>query len=176
MTAKRHPGLDMTPERDTATNELISTYFDRYGPATLRDAMWWSGLSRTAILSAMTEARDEWVRVLAPWSPSPMFMPHRRWEEFQASTPEQSSSGLNFWPTRTWRSKPTSRPGAAISVRYLHGRRSTRSARYFPRSSGTARLSARGRGKEPPRPLRTPSHDAEPLRSSGRQSQTTRRC
>ncbi len=96
VTARQHPGLDMKPDRGTATGELIATYFDRYGPATLKDAMWWSGLSRTAILAAMTESRGEWVRVLAPWSPSPMFMYRQRWEEFQASAPEQRSSGLNF--------------------------------------------------------------------------------
>lgn len=56
--------------------------------------MWWSGLSRTAVLTAMHESPDHWVRLHTPWSPSPAYMSQSRWEEFAESAPQ--TTGLNF--------------------------------------------------------------------------------
>ncbi len=96
ITDRLHPGLDLSLDRDTATRGLIDAYFDRYGPATVKDAMWWSGLSKNAISTAMAESGGEWVCVRAPWTPSPMYMYRHRWDEYQASSPGQRASGLNF--------------------------------------------------------------------------------
>lgn len=95
LTQQVHPTLDMQADPTTAQRHLITTYFDRYGPATLKDAQWWSGLSRTAILTAMQDSDEQWIQVTAPWSPSPMFMYRHRWDEFTASPPT-NDTGPHF--------------------------------------------------------------------------------
>ena len=52
LTADVHPSLDTAADRTYATRTLIEAYFDRYGPATIKDAMWWSALSRSAVTTA----------------------------------------------------------------------------------------------------------------------------
>jgi hypothetical protein len=44
LTSAAYPTLDSSLARDQAVTELVTAYFDRYGPATMRDATWWSGL------------------------------------------------------------------------------------------------------------------------------------
>jgi hypothetical protein len=42
LTATTYPALNFNLDRDAATDRLVEAYFDRYGPASLRDVMWWS--------------------------------------------------------------------------------------------------------------------------------------
>jgi hypothetical protein len=96
-THRQHPDLDMDIDRPAATAALVSTYFDRYGPATLRDVMWWSALSRTAITSVMAADPRPWVRLgVAAWGASDLYMYRDQWEHFTDSSPSQHRSGVNF--------------------------------------------------------------------------------
>ncbi|OLF11584.1 hypothetical protein BLA60_11600 [Actinophytocola xinjiangensis] len=96
LTGRLHPGLDMAMDRHRATTELVIEYFDRYGPASLRDAAWWSGLSRSAITAAMNESARDFVMVHTSWCESPMYMYRDRLEEFRSDSAEQRSSGISF--------------------------------------------------------------------------------
>lgn len=96
LTAKLYPGLDMSMDSSKAAGELIREYFDRYGPASVRDAMWWSGLPRSAIATAMNESTRRFVAVHAPWCQSPLYMYDDRHDEFQHAVSQSPSSTLNF--------------------------------------------------------------------------------
>lgn len=85
LTRTLHPSLDMFMEREAATCELIREYFDRYGPASVRDAAWWSGLSRSAVITGMRESGRDFVEVRTPWCSSPTYMYMDRFNEFQES-------------------------------------------------------------------------------------------
>lgn len=82
LTAALYPSLNMQMERSRATAELVEAYFDRYGPATTRDAMWWSGLSNSAILDGLRTAGREIVEFCTPWSDAPLYMFRDRFQEF----------------------------------------------------------------------------------------------
>jgi Winged helix DNA-binding domain len=96
LTRRSYPGLDMAMDRGKATGELVCAYFDRYGPASLRDVMWWSGLSRSAITIALNESGRDVVAVHASWCESPMYIYQDRLEEFRGRALEQGPSGLHF--------------------------------------------------------------------------------
>ena len=96
LTSVLYPQLDMAMDRRRATAELMHAYFDRYGPASMRDAMWWSGLSRSAITAAMAASGREWVAVQTPWADAPLYMHRQRFEEFQATNAAEWHTGLNF--------------------------------------------------------------------------------
>ncbi|HXH26837.1 MAG TPA: crosslink repair DNA glycosylase YcaQ family protein [Candidatus Acidoferrum sp.] len=85
LTEKLFPGFALTIDRQEATTSLVRHYFDRYGPASVADMMWWSGLSQGAIVEAMNVAGTEWVSVVSPWSPSALYMLPERLKEFYAS-------------------------------------------------------------------------------------------
>lgn len=51
-----------------------SAYFHRYGPATIRDAAWWSGLSATDITTALRRSQRPFITVATPWSTRPCLM------------------------------------------------------------------------------------------------------
>jgi hypothetical protein len=53
LTATTYPALNFNLDRDAATDRLVEAYFDRYGPASLRDVMWWSGLAQNARVAAL---------------------------------------------------------------------------------------------------------------------------
>jgi hypothetical protein len=53
---------------------LVTAYFHRYGPATIRDAAWWSGLSATDITTALRRSQRQLVTVTTPWSAQPCLM------------------------------------------------------------------------------------------------------
>ncbi len=74
LTSVAYPALDLSLTRDQAIIELVSAYFDRYGPATLRDATWWSGLSATDITTALLACGRPLVAVATPWSEDPCLM------------------------------------------------------------------------------------------------------
>ncbi|KXK59921.1 hypothetical protein AWW66_21585 [Micromonospora rosaria] len=86
LTATTHPHLDMNLDRTVATDRLVAAYFDRYGPASLRDVTWWSGLSRAGILAALDRIGQPLVAVHTPWSPAPLYMFHRRLMEFDQAS------------------------------------------------------------------------------------------
>lgn len=86
----------MSIDRSKATGELIREYFDRYGPASLRDAMWWSGLSRLAITTAMNESARRFVAVHAPWCQPPLYMYDDRYDQFNDVVSAPRVSALNF--------------------------------------------------------------------------------
>jgi hypothetical protein len=96
LTAKLYPGLDMSMERDKAAGDLIREYFDRYGPASLRDAMWWSGLSRLAITTAMNESPRHFVVLHTPWCQSPLHMYDDRHDQFRYMTSHLQEPALDF--------------------------------------------------------------------------------
>ncbi len=96
LTVKLYPGLDMSMESSKAAGELIREYFDRYGPASLRDAMWWSGLPRSAITTAMNESPRRFVSVRASWCQSPLYMYDDRYDEFQNEGPQLQAPTLTL--------------------------------------------------------------------------------
>jgi hypothetical protein len=96
LTSSIYPNLNMSMGRSQATGELVRAYFDRYGPASLRDAMWWSGLSRSAIATAMNESGRNFVAIYSSWCDSVMYMYQDRFDEFQSVQRTQRSSGVNF--------------------------------------------------------------------------------
>ncbi|KPM50380.1 hypothetical protein ACG83_40315 [Frankia sp. R43] len=96
LTSQLHPGLDLDLDPRTATRTLLQAYFDRYGPATLRDATWWSALSGTAVLDALDDPRMALLEVATPWSPSPAYMPAARWEQFTAADSDTHTTGLQL--------------------------------------------------------------------------------
>lgn len=52
----------------------MAAYFHRYGPATIRDAAWWSGLSATDVAAALRRSQQPLVTVATPWSTRPCLM------------------------------------------------------------------------------------------------------
>jgi Winged helix DNA-binding domain len=66
--------LDLSLTGDQAVIELVTASFDRYGPATLRDATWWSGLTATDITTALLACGRPLVAVATPWSEDPCLM------------------------------------------------------------------------------------------------------
>ncbi|MGQ0774838.1 MAG: DNA glycosylase AlkZ-like family protein [Pseudonocardiales bacterium] len=83
LTTRLYPGLDTSMDRSDATSELIHEYFDRYGPASLRDVVWWSGLSRSAIITAMNESTRHFVAVHTPWCQSLLYMYGDQYDQFR---------------------------------------------------------------------------------------------
>jgi hypothetical protein len=96
LTAKLYPGLDMSMDSSKAAGELVREYFDRYGPASLRDATWWSGLPRLAITTAMSESARRFVAVHTLWCQSPLYMYDDRHDEFQDMVSHPRVPALNF--------------------------------------------------------------------------------
>jgi hypothetical protein len=96
LTEALYPGLDMAMDRGKATGELVREYFDRYGPATMRDVMWWSALSRAAVATAMAESVREWVEVRTSWCDSPMYMYRDRLSQFDEAGASARTTGVNF--------------------------------------------------------------------------------
>jgi Winged helix DNA-binding domain len=96
LTNVVYPGLDMAMERHKATGELVREYFDRYGPASLADVMWWSGLSRSAVTAAMNESPRGWSIVRSSWTESPMYMYRDQLAEYAAAAANTRRTGLNL--------------------------------------------------------------------------------
>lgn len=74
LTSAAYPALKTCITRDQAVTELITAYFDRYGPATMRDATWWSGLPATDITAALHGSGRPLVALASPWSDDPCLM------------------------------------------------------------------------------------------------------
>jgi hypothetical protein len=96
VTSETYPEFDIALDRDAATVLLVEAYFDRYGPASLGDAVWWSGLSRGAVMKALQRSGRGIVALSTPWSDEPHYMYQSRFEEFSASSPKDRTTQLNF--------------------------------------------------------------------------------
>jgi hypothetical protein len=83
LTAAVYPDLNFNLTPGDAVSTLVAAYFDRYGPATIRDASWWSGLSAADMITALRETGRQIVRVDTPWSSDPTLMFADRLEEFR---------------------------------------------------------------------------------------------
>lgn len=68
------PALDLPLSREQAITELVVAYFDRHGPATIRDASRWSGFSAANIAAALNACGRPVATVVTPWSSSPCLM------------------------------------------------------------------------------------------------------
>jgi hypothetical protein len=94
LTRCAYPTLTVNREAEASKDELITLYFDRYGPATLSDAAWWSGLGRQRIFAALGQAHI--VQLGLPWARSPFYMLRERFEEFQMAPRAWMRSGINY--------------------------------------------------------------------------------
>ncbi|MFD3662636.1 DNA glycosylase AlkZ-like family protein [Streptomyces sp. NPDC058659] len=96
LTKHAYPTADFDQDRTAATTTLIEAYFDRYGPASLKDAMWWSALSRAAITTALNACQRDLVTVTTPWSDQPQYMFADRLAQFHATDHSQHTTGVNL--------------------------------------------------------------------------------
>lgn len=96
LTHVVYPGLDMAMNRQEATRQLFEAYFGRYGPASLRDAAWWSGLSRAAVTTAINETEREIVSITTPWTERPLYMFRDQFDEYAKTPREHCATGINF--------------------------------------------------------------------------------
>jgi hypothetical protein len=94
LTSAAYPALDVSVTRGQAVTELVTAYFDRYGPATVRDATWWSGLPATDITAALLACERPVIAVVTPWSEDPCLMFGDQAEESAAS--EAITTGVQF--------------------------------------------------------------------------------
>ena len=88
LAASAAPRITATGDQAEAAAALIELYFDRYGPATIRDAMWWSGLSRAAVVTGLRMCGRPVAAVQTPWCPDPLYLfDDRHADQLQASDP-----------------------------------------------------------------------------------------
>ncbi|MFC8530717.1 DNA glycosylase AlkZ-like family protein [Nocardia sp. NPDC057227] len=80
LASLTHPGFITTLEPESARDQLIEQYFQRYGPATVKDVMWWAAIPAKAVVEALA-ARDV-VRMRLPWAPSPFWMLRSDYDAF----------------------------------------------------------------------------------------------
>lgn len=95
LTTAAYPALDLHQPREEATAVLIGAYFDRYGPASINDAMWWSALSASTITQALADAGRELLVLNTPWTSDPTYMFYDRFEQFVGARP-QTSERISF--------------------------------------------------------------------------------
>jgi hypothetical protein len=88
-----NPTLNLSLTRDQAVTELITAYFHRYGPATIRDATWWSGLPATDIKAALLASGRPVIAVASPWSEEPCVMFADQADE---SATSEAATGVQF--------------------------------------------------------------------------------
>jgi Winged helix DNA-binding domain len=93
LTSAAYPALKLGLTRDQAVTELVTAYFDRYGPATIRDATWWSGLPATDITAALLASGRPIVALASPWSEDLCLMFADQLEE---STSNEATTGVQL--------------------------------------------------------------------------------
>ncbi len=96
LTNSLYPDFEINMDRERATAGLVYHYFDRYGPASVRDVMWWSGLSRSAIVTGMNAAEEGWVSMDNPWSDNLVYMLPSRLKDFYDDKNNRQQLSLNF--------------------------------------------------------------------------------
>jgi hypothetical protein len=93
LTSTAYPALNTCLTRDQAVTELVTAYFDRYGPATVRDATWWSGLPATDITAALLASGRPVIAVATPWSTEPCLMFA---DQADDSASNEATTGVQF--------------------------------------------------------------------------------
>lgn len=63
LTAQAYPRLCLAGDEGQARTQLIGLYFRAFGPASIADAVWWTGLGRRAVTNAMAETHVRLVPV-----------------------------------------------------------------------------------------------------------------
>ncbi|MEV0196298.1 crosslink repair DNA glycosylase YcaQ family protein [Nonomuraea sp. NPDC050691] len=96
LTARAYPVLDTALDPHVATDRLMAAYLDRYGPISIRDATWWSALSRAAVAGGLERAAIKLVQLSTPWSDSPLYMSAQRFAEFTVADDADYASGVNL--------------------------------------------------------------------------------
>jgi hypothetical protein len=94
LTSVAYPTLNVSLTRQQAVTQLVTAYFERYGPATVRDAAWWSGLSATDITAALLACARHVIAVATPWSDDPCLMFADQLEESTGN--EAIATGVQF--------------------------------------------------------------------------------
>lgn len=79
-------------DRTAASKSLIQAYFDRYGPASIRDATWWSGLSRAVVVSALQESGRPVVGLATEWSDGLLYM----FDDRTPTPPREDIEAIDF--------------------------------------------------------------------------------
>lgn len=92
LSSRSHPEFVANLPEGTARSLLIRHYFETFGPATLADAAWWSGLPKSAILAYLAEANV--VRLRIPWTGGDSYLPSSVYEEALASPDERIGVSL----------------------------------------------------------------------------------
>jgi hypothetical protein len=77
--------LDGIP-KDVAETELIKLYFRTYGPATIEDAMWWSGLGANRIKTVLKDFSHEFVALSIDSMSEVFIISNRDLETLHSST------------------------------------------------------------------------------------------
>ncbi|MEO3807690.1 crosslink repair DNA glycosylase YcaQ family protein [Sphaerisporangium sp. B11E5] len=96
LTARTYPALQTDLPAPVAVERLISAYLDRYGPVSIRDATWWSGLSRTAVLNGIERCGVKLIELRSPWSDNPLYMPEERFNKFIDSSELDHTTGIHL--------------------------------------------------------------------------------
>ncbi|MFI7049038.1 DNA glycosylase AlkZ-like family protein [Streptosporangium sandarakinum] len=96
LTTSLYPGFDTGVDPSAAVTRLMAAYIDRYGPIGIRDATWWSALSRTAVVEGLERAGAKLVELLTPWSSSPLYMNAERFSEFTDASAADCATGVNL--------------------------------------------------------------------------------
>ncbi|GAA1115650.1 DNA glycosylase AlkZ-like family protein [Nocardiopsis metallicus] len=95
LTARAYPRWDTDMSRERGAEQLMVVYLDRYGPVSMRDATWWSALSRRDVGQAWLRAGVKLVELQVPsWSPHPMVMAADRFTEFTQAEAQESGVHL----------------------------------------------------------------------------------
>lgn len=95
LTSAAYPTLNTSLAREQAVTELVTAYFERYGPASLRDATWWSGLSATDVRTALLACGRPVIKVATPWSDDLCLMFADQMAE--SSNAEAITTGVQFF-------------------------------------------------------------------------------
>lgn len=91
-----YPDFRPPADQREAVIRLVDAYFERYGPASLKDVAWWSGLSRRAVARAMRDLDREWIELGTGWADSPLYMRRDLFEEFTNSAADARQTGVNL--------------------------------------------------------------------------------
>jgi Winged helix DNA-binding domain len=76
LTGAAHPGLDLNAvDVDVAVRELVAHYLTAFGPASVADLQWWSGLTRSEIDPALAALHDDLIRVRLAGDPTVLLLP-----------------------------------------------------------------------------------------------------
>lgn len=93
LRSHAHPGFDPHLDQAQSRRSLIHAYFRAYGPATVRDAAWWSALPQSEVADALLQAGA--VSLSLPWSRSSHYMLPDDYDAL-AGSPSPGRSPVHF--------------------------------------------------------------------------------